>query len=58
MTYQFKVWPAPNDRLNFTDIEKRSTGRTPSARHGPRVIAHWQRGPDGRLECRWVRPPD
>ena len=30
-------------------------GNSPRRRF--RLIAHWQRGADGHLECRWLRRP-
>ena len=51
MTFNFFDWSrafpayfADNDRFNI--------------RARPHLVAHWQRGADGRLECRWVLASD
>jgi hypothetical protein len=58
MTFHFRVWPFLGTGSCFGDIDARSIRRSAPVRRGHRLIAHWQRGPDGRLESRWVRAPD
>ncbi len=58
MTFHFKIFPFLNADWRFGSLGHRLTERSASAHRRPRLIAHWQRGPDGRLEIRWGPPPD
>ena len=46
MTFNFRNWPS-----GLFDYP--SVPGLPSRR--PRLVARWKRGPDGKLDCRWVR---
>jgi hypothetical protein len=48
MTFNFRNWPTGLGDFPLTP--ERRAGR-------PRLVARWQRGPDGKLACRWVRRP-
>lgn len=42
MTFNFRSWPTGQDNLRPVRV---------------RLIARWQRGADGKLECRWEPRP-
>lgn len=42
MTFNFRNWPAGHDNVRPLRA---------------RLIARWQRGTDGKLECRWLHQP-
>ena len=46
MTFHFRNWPIGLDETHRAPAQTR-----------PRLAARWQRGPDGRLTCRWERMP-
>lgn len=42
MTFHFRAWPSNHDNVRPVRA---------------RLIARWQRGADGKLECRWLHQP-
>ena len=54
MTFNFRIWPVHGfDPLTAAPAPARPNSSV--AVRGPRLIARWQCGADGRLESRWVR---
>jgi hypothetical protein len=58
MAFDFRIWPAQGFEPYTVNLGARRPDRGAPVRHGPRLVARWQRGTDGHLECRWSCRPD